>query len=535
MAHVQSSPPALRPRSWRRRAIAIGLTLAGLAGVALLVWYIGFRQVVAHYPDDEEHYKYGSIGNATNGGIPYWIWLVLPRVFPEYLPSPEVRGNGGYASLGMVWEEARTVNGEFRPGGGPQSVDGLPSYSVPVGFSVTRVGIIPMVAMNCAVCHTAAVRRPGEEVPMLFPGGPSHQLDSLGYIRFLVRCARDPRFTADVLLPQIGYNVKLTAAEKLLYRYVVIPQTKEGLLNLWNQYSWSDTLEHIDDLQPQGRRTEWGRGRIDPFNPVKFGVLGMNPRGDNTTGNADMPPLWDLERREGMALHWDGLNTSVREVVLSSAIGDGATLDTIDLDGLLRVENYLRRTRPPKFESIFPGQIRKELAEQGASVYRREKCDECHDFGKPRTGTIIPVEELQTDPERHKLWGDEAARRYNAYADGYPWDFSKFRGTDGPGGGYASVPLDGVWIRAPFLHNGSVPTLRDLLDPPDERPVTFYRGNDVYDPAAGGFVHDKPVDGWRKFSLFDTRQRANGNGGHLWGTTLPDEEKDALVEYMKTL
>ena len=57
----------------------------------------------------------------------------------------------------------------------------------------------------------------------------------------------------------------------------------------------------------------------------------------------------------------------------------------------------------------------------------------------------------------------------NTIGDCRPWKFSHFRKTDG----YANMPLDGVWLRAPYLHNGSVPTLRALLFP-DERPRTFF-------------------------------------------------------------
>ena len=64
----------------------------------------------------------------------------------------------------------------------------------------------------------------------------------------------------------------------------------------------------------------------------------------------------------------------------------------------------------------------------------------------------------------------------NTLGTGTPWKFSHFRKTDG----YANMPLDGVWLRAPYLHNGSVPTLRALLFP-EERPAVFYRGYDVYD------------------------------------------------------
>jgi hypothetical protein len=99
---------------------------------------------------------------------------------------------------------------------------------------------------------------------------------------------------------------------------------------------------------------------------------------------------------------------------------------------------------------------------------------------------------------------------------------------------YQSPPLDGVWMRAPYLHNGSVPTLRDLLSPVAARPTVFFRGYDVYDPMNVGFVtsgFDTRRLGWKH----DTTERGNGNGGHLYGTTLPDAEKNSLIEYLKTL
>jgi hypothetical protein len=95
--------------------------------------------------------------------------------------------------------------------------------------------------------------------------------------------------------------------------------------------------------------------------------------------------------------------------------------------------------------------------------------------------------------------------------------------------GYANMPLDGIWLRAPYLHNGSVPTLRDLLDRPEARPKKFWRGYDVIDPVKVGFVSTVPTD-----SPFDTALPGNGNQGHTWGTALRDDEKDAIVEYLKT-
>ena len=99
------------------------------------------------------------------------------------------------------------------------------------------------------------------------------------------------------------------------------------------------------------------------------------------------------------------------------------------------------------------------------------------------------------------------------------------------------MPLDGLWLRAPYLHNGSVPTLRELLEPVTQRRPAFYRGNDVYDAQSVGFVSNVARDGERAYFLFDTRAPGNSNTGHTgkrYGTELPAAEKAALLEYLKT-
>jgi len=119
--------------------------------------------------------------------------------------------------------------------------------------------------------------------------------------------------------------------------------------------------------------------------------------------------------------------------------------------------------------------------------------------------------------------------QYSLYPDS-AYRFSHFRKTNG----YANQPLDGIWLRGPYLHNGSVPTLRDLLDAPEARPTAFYRGNDVFDQARVGFVSNVPSLNGQTFTLYDTSLPGNGNGGHVYGTSLADAEKRAIVEYMKT-
>jgi hypothetical protein len=128
------------------------------------------------------------------------------------------------------------------------------------------------------------------------------------------------------------------------------------------------------------------------------------------------------------------------------------------------------------------------------------------------------------------MWTEASAAAFNAFADGYPWDFKAFRKTNG----YVAVPLDGVWLRAPYLHNGSVPSLHDLLEPPENRQKVFFRGYDLYDPARVGFVVDGPV-AERIGTRYDTALPGNGNVGHLYGTSLTTDEKRALIEFLKTL
>jgi len=100
--------------------------------------------------------------------------------------------------------------------------------------------------------------------------------------------------------------------------------------------------------------------------------------------------------------------------------------------------------------------------------------------------------------------------------------------------GYIVPFLDGIWLKAPYLHNGSVPTLRDLLEPAAQRPKMFWRGYDVYDQAKVGFVSDTP-EAQRVGTKLDTASKGGGNHGHEFGTSLSASDKDALVEYLKTL
>jgi len=268
--------------------------------------------------------------------------------------------------------------------------------------------------------------------------------------------------------------------------------------------------------------TDWGPGRDDPMNLTKYFMTDMPV--DNTIGNADFPSVWNLQIRQGHLLNWSGDTPAVRSVLIDSALGLGAPAGEPFLKRMGEMEAYLNTLSYPKY----PFPIDTALAEKGKAIYAAQ-CATCHDPGSPKVGTVIPIAEIGTDRERLDTWSQQAADRAN--------EAVKNLGITRPNmvknNGYLSPPLDGLWLRAPYLHHGAVPNLRDLLEVPEKRTPVFYRAYDVYDPGAVGFRSDGS-EAAQAGTLFDTRQRGNGNGGHLYGTGLPAAEKQALIEYLKT-
>ncbi len=187
---------------------------------------------------------------------------------------------------------------------------------------------------------------------------------------------------------------------------------------------------------------------------------------------------------------------------------------------------FLRSKRPPKY----PFPVDSGLAAKGQIIYAKD-CAYCHAIAPgTRVGTVIDVSEVGTDANRLDTWTAEAARIANQKVASLGITRKDMVKTNG----YQSVPLDGLWLRAPYLHNGSVPNLRELLEPQARRTKIFWNGFDVYDSANVGF-DTQSAEARRVGFRFDTSLKGNGNQGHLYGTKLSAAEKKALLEYMKTL
>ena len=255
-------------------------------------------------------------------------------------------------------------------------------------------------------------------------------------------------------------------------------------------------------------------------------MFGFEMKADKAVGTVDLPSLWNQKIRDGMWLHWDGNNNLITERNKSAAIGAGCSESSLDLPSMKRVEDWIWALSPPMFPAAH---IDRTFALAGAAVFKFH-CANCHESGGGRVGQVTPVAELRTDPERVNCFSPALAAKMNTLGAGRPWKFSHFRKTDG----YAAMPLDGVWLRAPYLHNGSVPTIRDLLEKPENRPSVFWRGYDVYDYKSLGFIWsgtEAETAGFR----YDTSVRGNSNAGHAYGTELKAKDKEALLEYLKTL
>ena len=108
------------------------------------------------------------------------------------------------------------------------------------------------------------------------------------------------------------------------------------------------------------------------------------------------------------------------------------------------------------------------------------------------------------------------------------------RNADNPLLAYKARPLEGVWATAPYLHNGSVPTLYDLLQPVSDRPQTFRTGTRAFDPKKVGY--DTRVAAAGNSFVFDTRLAGNSNKGHVYGVgALTATQRLELLEYLKSL
>lgn len=296
------------------------------------------------------------------------------------------------------------------------------------------------------------------------------------------------------------------------------------------------------------------RGTIDPVSPAMF-MMGfrdpdLNPRKrwtklDMARDVCSKPPAWWLLKKK-TTRDWTGVvaagSTRVDLVNLLSPLNSGAYVKE-QQPVFADIHAYLLTIPSP----AYPFPVDRKLAAAGQKVFRRT-CARCHGTYGPE-GTypnrIVPLAKLGTDPvlaeaitKRNETYFNDSWLAREPGPDGKPYRLTNHRG-------YQAPPLDGIWATAPYLHNGSVPTVYHLLNS-KARPKIYTRsfetGKEDYDPVKLGWritVLDKPPDprlpGSERRKIYDTTQCGQSNGGHLFGDKLTEEERMAVIEYLKML
>jgi mono/diheme cytochrome c family protein len=272
------------------------------------------------------------------------------------------------------------------------------------------------------------------------------------------------------------------------------------------------------------------------------------------------PFIWNVPDNIGRKpsdfgwIHYDGNTNSILERNIGQALGMGAVFDpktyesTLRIGNLHRLEVLTHKLHAPTWPADVLGAVDETKAQRGEQIFH-EKCAGCHN------NSLVAQVQVGTDPNRANSFGQPVGKTPFPDAVAPILDGLKKRSfaDDGVSAAeqaemdanpvvwratarYLARPLNGIWATAPYLHNGSVPTLYDLLHP-DQRPAKFAVGNREFDPVKIGYRSQVDTVGPNVW-VYDTTLPGNSNIGHsgdAFGTLLPEEDKAALLEYLKKL
>jgi mono/diheme cytochrome c family protein len=247
---------------------------------------------------------------------------------------------------------------------------------------------------------------------------------------------------------------------------------------------------------------------------------------------SDTPPWWLLKKKNAMFYNGFGRGDFGRFLMASNLLTVSDTAESRQVDERMPdVLAYLYSLEPPRFSRP----INADLAGKGKAVFE-ERCSGCHGtYGKGGSypNLLIPQAIIQTDSMLYQsnYSNPQFVSWFNRswFTQGsHPARLEPYRG-------YIAPPLDGIWISAPYLHNGSVPTLEALLDS-RLRPRYWARSFDKpeYDYTAIGWKFEKKEKAGG-VDVYNTDLPGYGNYGHYFGDRISASERRAVLEYLKTL
>jgi hypothetical protein len=244
---------------------------------------------------------------------------------------------------------------------------------------------------------------------------------------------------------------------------------------------------------------------------------------------SDVPAWWLLKKKHAMFYNGFGRGDFGKFLMASNLLTVNDTAESREVDSHFNdVLAYLNSILPPKY----PNPINKRLAKEGGIIFIRN-CSKCHGNTDAYPNLLIPEETIKTDSFLFK--SNYQNMQFVEWFNNSWFATSEHPAKLEPFNGYIAPPLDGIWITAPYFHNGSVPTLEAVLNS-KLRPKYWSRDfdNPEYDYEKLGWkyaVHDVSSG----TTIYNTDLPGYGNYGHYFGDNLTDKERKAVIEYLKTL
>ena len=493
------------------------------------------RQIPDWSAGDLDFFLHGSMSTEV---VPETVLRAFMAAYPDLFPDRD------FTSVGLIRD---------------------PAFGWPIGFSRSRVphlGGLSSVGINCASCHVGEIRSGDKSVRVL---GVTSHFDAEGFFRVLLGStflSADPANMKKVVAayfeanePKASDEMGATLASRwktqeqniAMAMKEVSGSNKPGVLHKIS----SDELKldaqnvgtvdlaalsgsmlklfhnmraalHVPDEPPKQSLPASGPGRNDafgllsavlfgepqPYAPVKYGLV------------------WDVDKRDWV--HWDGNTRSPLGRNMLAALGLGAPLvgkqAKLDFALVKRQTGLSERIRAPRY----PFAIDQGLARRGAAHYQA-RCASCHD-GPEGPGRLHDPAEIGTEPTRVTIFTQRQADNFNDFLAGI--ETEGYHAAKEPGIRSTrkiwAASLPGVWARSPYLHNGSVRTMSELLSGPAQRAKSFHRGSREFLESDMGYSDSGSY-------VLDTALAGNSNAGHDYGADLDAAQKRELIEFLKTL
>jgi Cytochrome c len=490
------------------------------------------EQVPTWSKPDMDFFLHGSMGTEV---VPEVVLRAFIKTYPDLFPTQDL------THLGLIPD---------------------PKFGWPIGFSRTNVkhlGGLAAVGINCASCHVAQITSTSSQEPIQILGVTSHFNVEAFFGSVLVATFKtsDPANMKKFLVEYLGDATPVRYDEEWREEQTEIlemmksdpfgsngvapgelhaikpedvrlhPDAAHGSLatlaySMLKLFHNMRAALHVPDKPPEKVPPASGPGRNDAFGLLSASLLNA----PQPYSSIKFGLVWNVDQRTWV--HWDGNTRSPIARNLLASLGLGAPMHgkqgDLDFAMVKRQTDLSEKIRPPRY----PFAIDEAAAKRGAPLFEAN-CNTCHG-GPEDDRRLHSVAEVGTDPHRAEMFTQKLADGFNKFlaeleAEGYqpPKEFG-VRST----GKYFAATLKGVWARSPYLHNGSVRTMQQLLTTPADRAKTFHRGSRVYDERNLGYTDEGVY-------VLDTAASGNSNSGHDYGTNLSSDEKRDLIEYLKTL